>query len=123
MPITKADLAALPNWARVALAARAARRAQQLLASRCPDASPTQVRLIDEAIRLSEAIAAKAPKWATDGEAVAPFAHDVAPAVEEPIDLRSADGAQGREPPAFREGTIHQFSNGRSADRKPATSA
>jgi hypothetical protein len=31
MPITKADLAALPSWARVALAAWAVGRVQQLL--------------------------------------------------------------------------------------------
>jgi hypothetical protein len=60
------DLLSLPRWARVALAARSARRVQPLLLELFPTASARQIQTVEKAIALAEALAAEAPAWTSD---------------------------------------------------------
>ncbi len=57
VPIEK-EIAALPRWARVAFAARCARRVQPLFQAFWPEAPPEHVAAVDTAITLAERAAA-----------------------------------------------------------------
>ena len=67
---TEEEIAKLPRWARVAFAARCARRAQPLFQKHWPDAPEEHVSAIEKAIHIAEHAAARAAYAETDAQEV-----------------------------------------------------
>jgi len=89
---TKEEIEQLPRWARVAFAARCARRVQPLYVIAWPDAHKNHIRDIDAAITLAEEAAENAVKNAKISLAAAGNAADSAGYVGDDIDAYHAVG-------------------------------
>jgi len=75
---TKEEIRKLPRWARVAFAARCARRVQPIFTAACPKSSKEQVEALERAILIAETAAAQGKVNAEAARAAADAATDAA---------------------------------------------